>query len=96
MQMYSNQKIATAPADKELRSRVRLFGNLLGQVLREQAGIQVYNAVETLRRGYIRLRKAEDPTLRKRLAWVIDSLDADNLTHVVRAFSIYFSLVNIA
>jgi phosphoenolpyruvate carboxylase len=96
MQMNSNQKIATAPADKELRSRVRLFGNLLGQVLREQAGIQVFNAVETLRKGYIRLRKAEDPTLRKRLAWVIDSLDADNLTHVVRAFSIYFSLVNIA
>ncbi|MCA1804527.1 MAG: phosphoenolpyruvate carboxylase [Xanthomonadaceae bacterium] len=89
-------KIAPAPADKELRSRVRLFGNLLGQVLREQAGIQVFNAVETLRKGYIRLRKAEDTTLRKRLAWAIDSLDADNLTHVVRAFSIYFSLVNIA
>jgi phosphoenolpyruvate carboxylase len=96
MLMNTTQKIAIAPADKELRSRVRLFGNLLGQVLREQAGIQVFNAVETLRKGYIRLRKAEDPTLRKRLAWVIDSLDADNLTHVVRAFSIYFSLVNIA
>ena len=91
-----NPKIAAPPADKELRSRVRLFGNLLGQVLREQAGTPVFNAVETLRKGYIRLRKSEDATLRKRLAWLIDSLDADTLTHVVRAFSIYFSLVNIA
>ena len=96
MQMNTPSKIAIAPADKELRSRVRLFGNLLGQVLREQAGTKVYNAVETLRKGYIRLRKAEDATLRKRLAWLIDSLDAETLTHVVRAFSIYFSLVNIA
>ncbi len=85
-----------APQDKELRSRVRLFGNLLGQVLREQAGTKVFDAVETLRKGYIKLRKTEDAALRSKLAWVIESLDADTLTHVVRAFSIYFSLVNIA
>jgi len=82
--------------DKELRSRVRLFGNLLGEVLREQAGEDVLLAVETLRRGYIRLRKGDKPGLRARLARAIDHLDPDTLTHVVRAFNIYFSLVNIA
>ena len=84
------------PRDKDLRSRVRLFGNLLGEVLREQAGEEILSGVETLRKGYIKLRKQENPTLRARLSRVIDSLDPDQLTHVIRAFNLYFSLVNIA
>ena len=53
-------------------------------------------AVETLRRGYIRLHRKDDPRLRSRLTRLIHKLDAETLTHVVRAFNTYFSLVNIA
>ena len=60
-------------SDKELRSRVRLFGDLLGEVLREQAGEKILFAVETLRRGYIRLRKQDNPALRKRMSRVIET-----------------------
>jgi len=84
------------PGDKELRSRVRLFGNMLGEVLLEQAGADVLSAVEKLRKGYIRLRKQDNPALRTRLSRVIDQLSPDHLTAVVRAFNLYFSLVNIA
>ena len=84
------------PGDKQLRTRVRLFGNLLGEVLAAQAGGEVLAAVETLRKGYIRLRKQEDPALRRRLSRTINELDPDTLNHVVRAFNLYFSLVNIA
>ena len=84
------------PGDKELRSRVRLFGNMLGEVLLEQAGSEVLSAVETLRKGYIRLRTQDNPALRARLSRTIDALSPDELTHVVRAFNLYFSLVNIA
>ena len=80
----------------DLRSRVRLFGDLLGEVLREQAGEDILSAVETLRRGYIRLRKQENSNTRARLARVIENLSADDLTDVIRAFNLYFSLVNIA
>ena len=45
--------------DKALRTRVKLFGNLLGNVLQKQAGSDVLEAVETLRKGYISLRKKE-------------------------------------
>ena len=83
-------------ADKALRSRVKLFGTLLGNVLRTHAGEHVFAAVETLRKGYISLRKEDNPRKRRRLQEVIRNLDADTLSHVVRAFSIYFSLVNIA
>ena len=82
--------------DKELRSRVKLFGNLLGEVLKEQAGERVFAAVETLRKGFISLRKEEDHDKRLRLMRLISKLDDQALTQVVRAFAIYFSLVNIA
>lgn len=82
--------------DKRLRSRVKLFGNILGKILQEHAGKKVFDAVEALRKGHISLRKAGDVRKRKRLEDLIESLDANSITHVVRAFSIYFSLVNIA
>ncbi|HEY9147483.1 MAG TPA: phosphoenolpyruvate carboxylase [Gammaproteobacteria bacterium] len=83
-------------SDKTLRARVKLFGNLLGEVLHDQAGSSVLEAVETLRKGYISLRKKDSPAKRQKLARFIEGLDPDTLVHVVRAFSIYFSLVNIA
>ena len=86
----------TLPNDKPLRSRVKLFGNILGQILHDHAGRKVFEAVETLRKGHISLRKSEDARKRQRLAQLIESLDPDTLAHVIRAFSIYFSLVNIA
>ncbi len=83
------------PSDTLLRARVKLFGNLLGNVLRPLEDGRVLEAVETLRKGYIRLHKEDSPTARRRLEKLIESLDAETLTHVVRAFSIYFSLVNL-
>jgi phosphoenolpyruvate carboxylase len=84
------------PRDRELRGRVRLFGDLLGEVLQEQAGPGVLSAVETLREGYTHLRQQENPALRTRLSRLIEGLQPDELTCVIRAFNIYFSLVNIA
>ncbi len=88
--------ISNASVDKQLRARVKLFGNLLGDILLKHAGVQVYDAVEKLRTGFIQLHKKDDPKKRQRLMALIDSLDAHTLTQVVRAFSTYFSLVNIA
>lgn len=82
--------------DKDLRARVKLFGTLLGDVLRKLAGQDIYDAVEKLRTGYISLNKEDNPAQRQELIAFIESLDADTLVQVVRAFSTYFSLVNIA
>ncbi|MFA7618515.1 MAG: phosphoenolpyruvate carboxylase [Thiohalomonadaceae bacterium] len=83
-------------SDKKLRSRVKLFGNLLGNVLDTQAGPDVLTAVERLRKGFIRLRKRPEARERERLTRFIESLDPRTLIHVLRAFSTYFSLANIA
>ncbi|MGA7340363.1 MAG: hypothetical protein WBX18_07195, partial [Terracidiphilus sp.] len=42
-----------------LRRDVRSLGMLLGEVLREQAGEELYTQVEALRQGTIRRRDAE-------------------------------------
>lgn len=84
------------PSDKELRARVKLLGQLLGEVLHSQAGGKVLKAVEVLRKGYIALRRKDNAQKRHRLARIVAGFDAAMLTHVTRAFSTYFSLVNIA
>ncbi len=86
----------TATTDKQLRAKVKLLGRLLGNVLLSNAGPKVYDAVEKLRVGFIELHKKEDSEKRARLMALIESLDEETLTQVVRAFSTYFSLVNVA
>ncbi|MEW6764594.1 MAG: phosphoenolpyruvate carboxylase [Pseudomonadota bacterium] len=87
---------ASSKHDAALRARVKLFGQLLGEVVLEQAGEEVFDAVETLRKGFIRQRQAPNPRSHAKLMEAIEELPAPKLTQVVRAFSIYFSLVNIA
>lgn len=82
--------------DKQLRQRVKLYGNLLGAVLRAQAGETVYAAVEKLRKSYLELRDRDDPDKRRRLLDAIAELDLATLEQVIRAFSTYFSLANVA
>lgn len=89
-------KIMSTSHDKQLRSRVKLFGNILGKVLLEHAGKDVFSAVEKLRKGHLSLRDKNDSAKRRRLDKLVASLDPETTEHVVRAFSIYFSLVNIA
>ncbi len=88
----------TQPGDRRLRSRVKYLGTVLGNVLKKQAGESVFNAVETLRTGFIALRNEEesDPKQHTRLMQVIEDLTPEELTHVIRAFNIYFNLVNLA
>ncbi|MCW9031429.1 MAG: phosphoenolpyruvate carboxylase [Gammaproteobacteria bacterium] len=89
-------QIMSTSHDKHLRSRVKLFGNILGKVLLEHAGKDVFSAVEKLRKGHLSLRDKSDSAKRRQLDKLVASLDPITTEHVVRAFSIYFSLVNIA
>lgn len=87
----SNENI-DSPA---LRDRVRTIGALLGEVLQEQEDKVVYESVEQLRKGFLELHKTDDSELQAQLIKLIDEQTPETLTHVVRAFNIYFSLVNL-
>ena len=82
--------------DDHLRAQVRLLGTLLGQVLLQFAGEDVFEAVETLRRGFAELHQQEDQQRRTELMAMIDAMPAAKVELVVRAFSSYFKLVNVA
>jgi len=86
----------TLLTDDHLRAQVKLLGTLLGQVLLQFAGADVLEAVETLRRGFAELQQQEDQQRRTELMTLIDAMPADKVELVVRAFSSYFKLVNVA
>jgi phosphoenolpyruvate carboxylase len=86
----------TLLTDDDLRAQVKLLGTLLGQVLLQFAGEEVFEAVETLRRGFAELHQQEDQQRRTELMAMIDAMPAAKVELVVRAFSSYFMLVNIA
>ncbi|SFM43119.1 Phosphoenolpyruvate carboxylase, type 1 [Ectothiorhodospira mobilis] len=96
MSSHSAKAGERTPRDKHLRARVKLLGKLLGNIIRRLEGQEVYAAVEELRRGFVSLRRREDPNRRARLMRLIDEMPPERLETVIRAFSIYFSLANIA
>ncbi len=79
----------------KLQHNIRQFGELLGEIIKEQEGEAVYNTVEKLRRGYIRLRKSNDDATRTELMQLIDALDVDMLEQVIRSFNTFYILTNI-
>ena len=92
-----------------LRRDVRSLGTLLGEVLREQVGDALFDAVESLRRTAIARREAEsapacDESLaRSRSELQQALLSVHTLTgdltlayQLARAFSFYFELINLA
>jgi phosphoenolpyruvate carboxylase len=88
--------VGTARARDQLALEVRLLGSLLGQVIAEQAGRDLLDLVERIRRTTIRIRREGDPGEREALATTLADLDTDRAEVVIKAFSLYFRLVNLA
>jgi phosphoenolpyruvate carboxylase len=86
----------TGRARDPLALEVRLLGSLLGQVIAEQAGRELLDLVERVRRTTIRLRRGDEPSLRAGLVTELAALEPDRAEIVIRAFSLYFRLVNLA
>lgn len=82
--------------DEPLRRDINLLGRLLGQVLIEQEGEDLFGKEEEIRLLCKRLRFDYDPDLDQRLRQTISQVGAEELEKIVRAFSVYFQLVNIA
>ncbi|HEX8241950.1 MAG TPA: phosphoenolpyruvate carboxylase, partial [Longimicrobium sp.] len=91
------------PALKEapLRRDVRSLGLLLGRVIREQEGHALYSIVETLRTECIQLREQPEPDASltqpaSTAGWLVRDVGLDEAARVVKAFSLYFELINLA
>jgi phosphoenolpyruvate carboxylase len=81
--------------DRPLRDDVSMLGQLLGEVLVEQHGQQLLEQVETVRRAAI-LRREGDPEGAQTLEQALAALDTARLRLVIKAFSSYLRLANLA
>jgi phosphoenolpyruvate carboxylase len=88
--------IGFEPKDEPLRRDINLLGRVLGRILIEQEGKDLFEAEEEIRLLCKRLRFDYDPELDERLRRRIDAMSVEELRRIVRAFSVYFQLVNIA
>jgi len=84
--------------DKELplKEDIRLLGRLLGDTVREQEGADTFEIIEGIRRSSIAFRRDNDTAARAELEGILDRLSTDETMLVVRAFSYFSHLANIA
>ncbi len=93
--------LITAPADISskdlpLREDVRLLGRILGETLHEQEGEVSFQLIENVRRAAVRFRRTQDDRDREQLEQMLDALSPSETLIVVRAFSYFSQLSNIA
>ncbi len=83
--------------DAPLRGDIRRLGDLLGETLRRLGGKRLFETEERVRALCKQLRsKHHSPEVERRLKRLLHSLDLDEAVGVIRAFAVYFQLVNIA
>src|SRR5687768_2871070 len=80
-----------------LREDRRLLGRLLGEVIADQVGEQARGRIEAIRETAVRFRRTGEPAaVKAELEALLDALPIDEALHVVRAFSYFSHLLNIA
>src|SRR3954469_12570431 len=82
--------------DLPLREDIRLLGRVLGDTIREDVGQSMFDLVEQIRRTAVRYRRDHDVDSLATLEATIGALDGARATAVVRAFSYFHHLANIA
>lgn len=82
--------------DEELRKNIKEFGTILGDVIIEQEGKSTFDYVEQFRGLTKLLRTKDSADVKKKLRKIVKSLDLDETFKIIKAFSIYFILVNAA
>lgn len=82
--------------DQSLREDIRRLGRILGDTVRNQHGDEVFSLIETVRQNSIRFRRDADHAARQALENTLDTLTNDQTTHLIRAFSYFSHLVNLA
>ncbi|MEI9983683.1 MAG: phosphoenolpyruvate carboxylase [Aliidongia sp.] len=82
--------------DLPLREDIRLLGRVLGDTVRQQEGDAVYDIVEAIRQNSVRFHRDEDDTARRELEVTLNGLGPEQTVQIVRAYSYFSHLANIA
>jgi phosphoenolpyruvate carboxylase len=100
--MLPMNSTATAPVDtkkdkdRPLTEDIRLLGRILGDVIREQEGAAVYDIVEKVRKLSVAFRRHADSQAESDLKKLLKSLSNEHTVSVIRAFTYFSHLANLA
>ena len=91
-------KLSALEIDKErpLVEDIRLLGRLLGEVIREQEGLPAFELIERVRQLSVAYRIHKDASAGRVLDRLLKNLSAEQTVSVIRAFSYFSHLANIA
>jgi phosphoenolpyruvate carboxylase len=89
-------KAALAEKEQGLREDIRLLGRILGDTIREDEGRDAYELVERVRQLAVAYRLKKDASAGRVLDRLLKNLSADQTVSVIRAFSYFSHLANIA
>ncbi|MCH8873185.1 phosphoenolpyruvate carboxylase, partial [candidate division KSB1 bacterium] len=83
-------------SQEQLSADIHLLGDILGQVIREQAGIEIFDLEERIR-ALVKMRRSDsDSRLEGYLTEMVAKLSIEESAEIARAFTTYFGLVNVA
>ncbi|MGM9486563.1 phosphoenolpyruvate carboxylase [Ideonella sp. YS5] len=85
-----------AEKNRPLVEDIRLLGRVLGDVIREQEGRQAFELIERVRQLSVAYRLKKDASAGRVLDRLLKNLSADQTVSVIRAFSYFSHLANIA
>ena len=85
-----------AAKNKPLVDDIRLLGRILGDVIREQEGQAAFDLVERIRKLSVAYRLKSDAQAGRALDRLLKNLTGDQTVSVIRAFSYFSHLANIA
>ncbi len=75
---------------------IRLLGRILGDVIREQEGVDAFELVERIRKLSVAFRRDADHEADKALKTLLKSLSGEQTVSVIRAFTYFSHLANLA
>ncbi|MBC5768351.1 phosphoenolpyruvate carboxylase [Ramlibacter albus] len=82
--------------ERPLVEDIRLLGRILGDVIREQEGVEAFELVERIRKLSVAFRRDADHEADKALKTLLKSLTGDQAVSVIRAFTYFSHLANLA
>jgi phosphoenolpyruvate carboxylase len=80
----------------KLSANIHLLGDRLGQVIRRQGGIEIFELEERIRALTKARRSDKDPAIDGRLEYIVNQMTPNEAEHVARSFTLYFELINLA
>jgi len=82
--------------ERQLVEDIRLLGRILGDVIREQEGEAGFELIERIRQLSVAFRRDKDAQADKALKKLLKGLSADQTVSVIRAFTYFSHLANLA